>query len=132
MLDENLKFSENQAITATAASTNVIDLGLDRAVSFGTPVSLLIRIKESFNNLTSIKFAVETSATSAFSSTVELASSTVALAALVKGAIVPMTFLPAGNKGFVRLKYTVNGTAPTTGKVSAYLTDVVDESHHNK
>ena len=132
MLDEMLKFSENQAITATAASTNVIDLGKDRAVSFGTPVSLLVRIKESFNTLTSLKIAVETCASSAFGSPTELASSTVLLANLTKGALIPMTFMPAGNKGYVRLKYTVSGSNPSTGKISAYLTDVIDESHHNK
>ena len=46
--------------------------------------------------------------------------------------MIPISFMPAGNKGFVRLKYTVNGTAPTTGKVSAYLTDAVTQSYHNK
>lgn len=132
MLDESLKFSENQAITATTVSENVLDLGVGREVAFGDPIPLLAMVKEDFNNLTSLKVAVETDSTDEFNSPVELASSTVLLANLKRGKMIPISFMPAGNKGFVRLKYTVNGTAPTTGKVSAYLTDAVTQSYHNK
>ncbi len=132
MLDESLKFSENQAITATTVSENVLDLGVGREVAFGDPIPLLAMVKEDFNNLTSLKVAVETDSTDEFNSPVELASSTVLLANLKRGKMIPISFMPAGNKGFVRLKYTVNGTAPTTGKISAYLTDAVTQSYHNK
>lgn len=132
MLDESLKFSENQAITATTVSENVLDLGVGREVAFGDPIPLLAMVKEDFNNLTSLKVAVETDSTDEFNSPVELASSTVLLANLKRGKMIPISFMPAGNKGFVRLKYTVTGTAPTTGKISAYLTDAVTQSYHNK
>lgn len=132
MLDNELMFSENQAITATAASTNVIDMGAKREIAFGTPVPILAVVKEVFNNLTSLKVAVETDSASTFANAVELASTTVLAANLIKGAMIPLSYMPAGNKGFVRLKYTVTGTAPTTGKISAYLTDALPASHHNK
>lgn len=132
MLDKLLEFSDNQAITATAVSENVIDLGKNREVAFGTPVPLVIRVKEDFDNLTSLDITVQTAADEAFSSAVDLAKATVLLADLKVGKVVPLNFLPAGNKGFVRLKYTVTGTAPTTGKISAYLTDAVPQSFHNK
>lgn len=132
MLDEQLQFSENQAITATVKSTNIIDLGVGREVAFGTPVPLLVMVKEDFNNLTSLKVAVETSETADFGTTIELASSTVVAANLKKGKLIPLSFLPAGNKGFVRLGYTVNGTAPTAGKVSAYLVDAIPQSFQDK
>lgn len=132
MLDELLKFSENQAITATTVSENTLDLGITREVAFGDPIPLLAMIKEDFNNLTSLKVAVETDKTDEFDNPVELASSTVLLANLKKGKMIPISFMPVGNKGFVRLKYTVTGTAPTTGKLSAYLTDAVTQSYHNK
>ncbi len=132
MLDDLLKFSDNQAITATANSENIIDLGKDREIAAGNPVPLLVTVKEDFNNLTSLKVSVETSASSDMSGAVELASSTVELANLKKGKMMPVSFMPAGNKGFVRLKYTVTGTAPTKGKVSAYLTDALPISHHDK
>lgn len=132
MLDDLLKFSDKQAITATAASENIIDLGKDREVAFGNPIPLLAIVKEDFNNATSLKIAVETSAAEDFTTSVELASSTVLLANLKKGNMIPLSFMPAGNKGFVRLKYTVTGTAPTTGKISAYLTDAIPQSHQDK
>lgn len=132
MLDDLLKFSENQAITATAVSENVIDLGNDREIAFGNPVPLLVMVKEDFNNLTELKVTVETDSSSDFLNAVELASSTVAAANLKKGKMVPISFMPAGNKGYVRLNYIVVGTAPTIGKVSAYLTDAIPQSHHDK
>lgn len=130
MIDSQLEFSSYQAITATSASTNIIDLG-KREISFGTPVPLMIMVMEDFNNLTSLKVAVETSETADMASAIELASATVVLADLKTGKIIPLNFMPAGNKGFVRLKYTVSGTAPTTGKISAHITDGIPQSYHN-
>lgn len=131
MIDSQLMFSDGQAVTATAASENVIKLG-DREVAFGTPIPLLIQIKEAFNNLTSLKIAVETATDEAFTSPVELAATTVLLADLVKGKQVPLVFMPAGNLGYARLKYTVVGTAPTTGKVFGAVVDCLQQGHHNK
>ena len=130
MIDSQLEFSSHQAITATSVSTNIIDLG-KREISFGTPVPLMIMVMEDFNNLTSLKVAVETSETDDMADAVELASATVALANLKEGKILPLNFMPAGNKGFVQLKYTVTGTAPTTGKISAHITDGIPQSYHN-
>ena len=93
---------------------------------------MLVTVKEDFNNLTSLKVSIETSATADMEDAIELASSTLELANLKKGKMIPISFMPVGNKGFVRLKYTVTGTAPTKGKVSAYLTDVLPISHHDK
>ena len=132
MLDDSLKFSEDQAITATATSTNIIDLGNKREVAFGNPVSLYIMIKESFNTLTSLTFTVKTSANSDMSSASELASCTVALANLTKGKRVPLAFFPCGNKRYAQLTYTVTGSNPSTGKISAYLADAVPQSYHDK
>ena len=56
--DKNAIFADNQAITATATSTNVIATGAD--ISGGTPVPFATMITESFNNLTSLKLAIET------------------------------------------------------------------------
>lgn len=132
MQDDLLKFSEDQAITATADSENIIFLGKGREVAFGNPVPLMAVIKEDFNNLTTLKVAVYTAETEDMADAVELASSTVAAANLTKGKMIPLVFMPTGNKGYVRLKYTVSGSAPTTGKVSAYLTDAIPQSHHDK
>ena len=130
ILDEQNLFSDNQAITATAASTNVLNFGT-REIAFGTPVELFVQVTEDFNNLTSLKITVQTSATENFSTAVDLIDQTILLANLKKGTVSSLKFLPKGNLGYMRLYYTVTGTAPSTGKILAGVTDGAEESFHN-
>lgn len=130
ILDEQGLFSNNQAITASAASENVLDLG-KREVSFGTPVEIYIQVTETFDNLTGLGIEVQTSVDEEFTTPVKLAEYTALLADLTKGAEIPLKFLPKGNLGFVRLYYTVAGTAPKAGKILAGITDGIQESFHN-
>ncbi len=130
ILDEEALFSNKQKITASTVSTNVLDLG-KREVSFGTPVEIFIQVSEDFNNLTSLGIKVQTSMTENFSSTVDLVEQTILLANLKKGAVSTIKFLPKGNLGYMRLVYTVTGTAPTTGGITAAIADGTEESFHN-
>lgn len=131
MFDITVMFSDEQKITGTAQSTNIIDLGT-REIAFGTPIPLLVIVNEDFNNLTNLKVAIKTAETEDMADAVELASSTVALENLKEGNLVPLNFMPAGNKGYVQLEYTVTGTAPTTGKLTAGFVDALPQGHHNK
>lgn len=130
ILDEQCLFSNNQAITASCVSTNILDLG-KREVSFGTPIDLIIQVTEDFNNLTSLSVAVQTSLNESFSTPVKLTETTLSLANLKKGEVLPIQFLPKGNLGYMRLSYTVTGTAPTKGKVLAGIVDGAEQSFHN-
>ena len=130
ILDEQGLFSNNQSITATAVSENVLYLG-KREVSFGTPVEVFIQVTEDFNNLTSLAVKVQTSAEEDFSSAADLIEQTIPVANLKKGTVASVKFLPKGNLGYMRLVYTVTGTAPTTGKILAAITDGAEESFHN-
>lgn len=124
-------FSDQQAITATAASTNIIDLGapgtpygaaaaLQQDIGKGTPVPILIQIEEAFNNLTSLDIAIQVDDNSGFSSPKTVHTETIALAALTVGKKSYLRYLPTGvDERYLRLNYTVTGTAPTTGKVTA-------------
>jgi len=133
IMDASLLFSDGQAVTATAASTNVIDLGATgtifgassavvRDIGAGSRVPLVITVTESFNNLTSIIVTIETDDNSSFSSaTTVWTSPTYTLAQLATGAkyLLP-DVIPVGvNERYVRLKYTLAGTTPTTGKITA-------------
>lgn len=137
IMDRTLLFSDGQAITATAASTNVVDLGatgtvygasapLVRDIGNGRDVDLFVGVTQSFNNLTSLTISIETDDNAAFSSaTTVFTSPAYSLAQLATGAkyLLPDT-LPVGtNERYVRLKYTVAGTAPTTGKITAGVVD---------
>lgn len=130
ILDEQALFSNKQAITANCVSTNVLDLG-KREVSFGTPVELFIQVSETFNNLTSLTIKVQTAPDEQFTDAVDLTEHKMLLADLTQGKVSPIQFLPKGNLGFMRLVYTVTGTAPTKGSVTAGIADGLQQSFHN-
>lgn len=131
IFDKELLLSDDQAITATAASTNYWDRGatgtpirgakaLDSDAGKGKPIPFSIIVTEAFNNLTSLKVDLEVDDNSSFSSAKVVQSVTVALADLVQGKKIAPFDLPVGvDERYVRLNYTVTGTAPTTGKVHA-------------
>ena len=130
ILDEQGLFSNNQKITASAESENILDLG-KREVSFGTPVELFIQVAEDFNNLTTLEIKVQTSTDEEFTDPEDLIEQAMTLTELKKGAVSAIKFLPKGNLGYMRLFYTVTGTNPTTGKILAGITAGVQESFHN-
>lgn len=130
--DATTLFSDNQAITATAASTNVIDLGatgtpsgssvaLSRDIGKSAEIPLLLEVTEAFNNLTSLAIAVQVATDAAFTTPVEVATRTYPLAELTLGKRLgfPAEFPEGTNLRYVRMHYTVTGTAPTTGKIWA-------------
>jgi len=132
IIDATTLFSDSQAITATAASTNVIDLGatgtpagssvaLSRDIGKSGEIPLLVEVTEAFNNLTSLAIAVQVATDAAFTSPVEVATRTYLLAELTLGKRLsfPAEFPEGTNLRYVRIRYTVTGTAPTTGKVWA-------------
>lgn len=130
ILDEQNIFSDNQKITASCESTNVLNFG-KRELAFGTPVELFIQASETFNNLTSLTISVQTSEDETFSAPVDLIEQTMLLDELKAGSVSTIKFLPKGNLGFMRLYYTVAGTQPTTGKIVAGIVDAIQESYHN-
>lgn len=123
MILDNLNiFSDSQAITATADSTNKVNIGLVN-VGKGDPLIFKVKVTEAFNNLTSLKAELFQCDTESGSYTaVPGANSTVLLAGLTVGADFGFRFLPRGvTKPWLKVTYTVTGTAPTTGKVFAAL-----------
>ena len=120
VLDRQVLFSNDQAITATAASTDIIDLGSSpRDVGAGEMSTVLVLVTEAFNNLTSLTATLQTSATEAFSVPVQLTAATLPLADLFAGARFPITTVPGGTLRYIRLYFTVTLPAPSTGRVMA-------------
>lgn len=134
-LDSQLLFSDAQAITENTVSTNVVELskpeGKFSEVAFGKPIPLLMQVVEDFDNLTSLKIAIQTCVNDAFGSAKTLVETTLLAADLKAGKRFPVIEVPAGNENYMRLEYTVNGAAPTTGKITAGIVDCVDNSYHN-
>lgn len=133
-LDSQAIFSDAQEITTSAASTNVVEIskpnGKLSEVAFGHDIPLLIQVVEDFAGLTSLKVGVQTSDNEAFSSPETLVESTLLLADLKAGKKFPIKSVPAGNKGYMRLYYTVAGTA-TAGKITAGIVDAIDNSYQD-
>lgn len=119
-----------QAVTATAVSTNQLDLrnsgvlALKNEGIVGQNIYLNVDVIQAFNNLTSLTITLETDSTSnlATSPTTHL-SFTVLLAALTAGAKVVQVALPVlpNYERYMGVRYTVTGGAPTLGSVMAYL-----------
>ncbi|MBX5020419.1 Bbp16 family capsid cement protein [Rhizobium lentis] len=128
IFDKQTMLSDAQAITATAASTNNIDLGpvktgIVRDIGKGKAIPLLVQVVEAFNNLTSLTVELQTDDNSGFTSAKTVWSQVVVLADLKAGKVVIPEYIPRGtDERYVRLNYTVTGTAPTTGKITAGVT----------
>lgn len=123
--DDQLMFSDNQAITATANSTNVIDLtaAAPGILHAGEPLHIDARVTESFATATSVNVSVVTADNAALSSNpVTLAQTgAIAIATLVAGYEIPLQFLQGTAKKYLGLVYTVAGSNATAGKISAGL-----------
>lgn len=119
LFDAKLLMSSAQAITATSASTDVIDRGDSKDVGRAGDIPLAIQVVESFNNLTSLTIELQTDDSSAFGSPRSLYAVVVPLADLKLGYQAPVITLPQKTKRYLRMNYTVTGTAPTTGKLTA-------------
>jgi len=128
IFDRQTLLSDAQAITATGPSTNVINLGpikqgLTRDIGKGEPIPFLMQVVESFNNLTSLAVTIQTDDNEAFPSPKAVITTTLNLVDLKAGKIIPPSHIPRGtDELYLRLLYTVTGTAPTTGKITAGFT----------
>ena len=131
IMDAEVMFSNRQAITATGASTNVWDSGpYGRPTVAGAPedwdignsdVDFIIQVVAPFNNLTSLRVDWQVSDDPDFGSGVDtISTDTKTLANLKAGArFAPFKLPRRSAKRYHRLMYTVVGTAPTQGAITA-------------
>lgn len=131
IFDLQTLFSDGQAITADAASTNIIDLGatgtpyggnaLVADYGKGTKIPIFLYVTESFNTLTSLTISLQVDTVENFASPTTVLSKTYTLAQLVAGFAADFPeYIPEGaNERYLRLFYDVTGTNPTTGAITA-------------
>ena len=126
ILDKQTLFSEDQAVTVTAASTNVIDLGArstDSDLGKGDikELEIFAQVTTDFAGGTSMSVTVQSDSTAAFSSaTTVSATAAVAAATLTAGYQFSLGTVPVNEERFIRLYYTVVGTM-SAGNVLAGL-----------
>jgi hypothetical protein len=141
ILDQLALFSDAQAITVDAASTNIMDLGAPGIVPYGQvqlvrnmgkagEIPLLIQVVEDFATLTSLQVIVQSDSSSAFASPKDLISADIPVADLVAGYIFPIDKLPRGIKEqYIRLYFNVVGANATAGKITAGIVGAVDGAY---
>ena len=127
-------FSDDQAVTADAISTNVIDLGVAGTPKYaaaalnndkgkGTPIPILVQVTAAFATCTSITFTLENDSASNLGTSTVLATETVLLADLVAGKQLNMQVLPRNiTKRYLGMRYVVNGSDATAGTITAGIT----------
>jgi hypothetical protein len=131
IIDTSLVFSSQQAVTVSAPSSNVLDLGatgtpygasnpLVRNIGNGAPIDLSVTVAAAFAGLTSLQVSVQTSSDGVTWTTVD-AGEVVPAATLVTGYQfnVPRLVQQA-NARYLQLYYTVAGTA-TAGAINASI-----------
>ena len=120
MRDETLFYSKEQAITATANSTDILDLGGGDIVH---GLYFVLQVGTAFAGLTKVAASLETSDDSSFtSSETVMTMPEYPVASLTENAVMCKVCLPVGMKKYSRVKYTVTGTG-TAGTISAFLMD---------
>lgn len=133
ILDAQLQLSAAQAVTASAVSTNTIDLGTSRDIGTGTKLFAVVGVDTTATaaGAATVRFQVITSANANLSSANVISQTDdIPIANLTAGrkpiviALSPavLNSLPVGQR-YLGLQYTI-GTGPlTAGAFTAYLTN---------
>lgn len=140
IFDRTTQYSNGQAVTATAASTNVIDhlaagipygssTAVARDLGTGPEVPLLVQVTETFAGLTSLQVSYQTSDTENFAAPETVVSTAaVPVAELKAGYQFAIAQIPfKARKRYSRLNYTVAGTG-TAGKLTAGVVAAVQKN----
>ena len=127
-------FSNAQALTATAASTNIIDLGapgtplgapaaLVRDIAKGEPVPIIVQLDVAAGGTSpTLIVAVQVDTVSNFASPTTVDTSETKSGGAAGDRIVLNAYLPEGtNQRYLRLNYTLGGTSPTYTVTSAIV-----------
>ena len=121
-LDKQTLFSEKQAVTATTAATNTVDLGPGDAGPT-SPLQLFVAAS-SYTGAGTLVVELQTAAVSdaagVLTTPATVATFPVSNAALLAGGTVVAAQLPKGMQRYCTVKYTVTGTI-TGGAITSGL-----------
>lgn len=123
-IDRQNLFGQDQAVTASAASTDYIDLGQARDIGNGTPLEIFVLVTEAAAaaGAATVQVALQSDDNAAFSSPANLVmSDAIPKASLVAGTEVLRVPVPHGCERYLRLYFTVATGPLTAGKFTSGL-----------
>lgn len=121
ILDYQLRMSNEQAVTVTAASTNIINTGgASSNIGRGNPLYVFAEVHTLFDGGTSIAAALQDSADGSTDWQNIIAGAVVTTANAIAGKDLLATAVPLTSRQYLRVNYTVVGTH-TAGKVNAWI-----------
>lgn len=118
-IDSKQAFADGQALTVTAVSTNVIDLGVDRNIGPGEHMAVMVSSSvDAGGTSPTLQFAIQSSPNENMSGSTVIGTSEEVTSLLAGQKIV----LPLGltNERYLRLNLIAGGTSPTH-TIDAYL-----------
>ena len=129
-VDKQAEFADSQVVTATAISTNVIDLGATNTlkdIGSGEDVCLIVQVDAAATaaGAATVTFSLESDSTAdlATSPTVHFTSAAIAKTALTAGSTQLAIKLPSGSyERYLGVRFTVATGPLTAGSFSAFLT----------
>jgi len=120
IIDYNLQVSDAQALTADAASTNVIDLLSDRDIGVGEELKIVTTLDVDMGG-TSPTLAIQVQSSSDNSTFTTVQTSRTVSAGSAGDSVV--MGLPDINDRYIRLYYDLGGTSPTATVTSSIVKD---------
>lgn len=130
ILDAQNLFSDAQTVTASAASTNLIDLGTERRIGTGEPIYFVVQLDEAMSDVGSNSTAtvtIQSDALAAFGSpTTRQTIGTFAAESAAGSRLIARLAPEALFENFIRAYYTVANGDLATGKFTAFLTKDIE------
>ncbi len=116
ILDSQHLFSDAQALTASAASTNIIDLGSDRNIGVGEEMAVVLQLTVAADDADgdeTYSAAIQTDDNSGFSSAATLGTLTITRGDAAGSRYVFMLPKDSSVEQYLRVNYTLGGTSPS-------------------
>ena len=130
LFDAQNKYSDAQAVTADAASTNIIDHGAVRNLGVGENLYVVVSVDVAMTDASSnstCTVTLETDDNASFSSaTTAQTIGTFAALAAIGTRLVARLQPDKVNERYTRLKYTMANGDLSTGSFTAFLTKEID------
>lgn len=116
LFDAFSEFSDAQALTSTAVSTNVVDLGGDHNVGIGEPMAVVITVgvaADDSDGDETYSVALQTDDNDSFSSATQIGSATITRGDAAGTQYVIVVPADQTAERYLRLNYTLGGTSPS-------------------